>query len=751
MVARSTVLASESDGDALCPIRLDVFTDPVTAEDGVTYERGSIAEWIAACQRRGVPLTSPMTQAAMGAALRPDAAMTQRLKALDAEAPASGAAPADEARQMLSSQIFAELDRVMDLAEMEKLGLRAPVIVVVGNESSGKSTVLERLTRTPVLPRDKALCTRAAIRMKLRRGPAKLAEVAVWKRQPAAIVGEAQQVAGARLCKVVKDKMDELVAREKREVVDDHEIVVTIQAPFCPNLDVIDLPGLVAAGRQGSETLPAVTRALAKAVIEAEKAWATFLLVVPATQPANQSLAVGLIQECGVLNKTLGIVTMLDVYRPVGDDDDLEANIVDILQGTAASCIPLPHGWLACSNAGPSKVEFAKFAEGSAEMRRLNRMDVKEVAFLKENLAGAVAGPQGGKLGMVGVRLAVQRFFESFLASDWVPRIRTRLLEHFATLADTNEGLGLPVPRDTAYEPHVVKLRQLLPRVHSAFDLKLLATQTNMEFKLLLLARIKAVCAHPEKDWIKLQEVAVLWKAMADCTARTTASMAEWSGKKFFYLHGADRARKEGAWAREQAAAVMKALVTLTTASLATKLREAVVAAPEAAREVKSLKGKLLSFFGAVTMSTQTNEDQAAVMKLTRFPSLMAAYEQHLAACFAEAAKKFEETARPIVDSLVGCVRATYELDAATKTPQCRLEYRDGAGVVAGVPHDLLQAWQQCVVERVEAVTTAWDVPATAMNESCKPQREAALSEMVKVAEVLDALLRLEAKVKASR
>ena len=44
-----------------------------------------------------------------------------------------------------------------------------PQFVVVGEESSGKSSVLERLMMTPLLPRAENICTRLPIHVRLRR------------------------------------------------------------------------------------------------------------------------------------------------------------------------------------------------------------------------------------------------------------------------------------------------------------------------------------------------------------------------------------------------------------------------------------------------------------------------------------------------------------------------------------------------------------------------------------------------------
>ncbi len=49
-------MANSLETTLLCPISLQLFEDPVLAEDGHTYERAAITEWI---HRNG---TSPLTR-----------------------------------------------------------------------------------------------------------------------------------------------------------------------------------------------------------------------------------------------------------------------------------------------------------------------------------------------------------------------------------------------------------------------------------------------------------------------------------------------------------------------------------------------------------------------------------------------------------------------------------------------------------------------------------------------------------------
>ena len=46
--------------------------------------------------------------------------------------------------------------------------MQTPVVVVLGNESSGKSSLIDRLAMMPLLPRGEGTCTRIAINLRLR-------------------------------------------------------------------------------------------------------------------------------------------------------------------------------------------------------------------------------------------------------------------------------------------------------------------------------------------------------------------------------------------------------------------------------------------------------------------------------------------------------------------------------------------------------------------------------------------------------
>ncbi len=81
----------------------------------------------------------------------------------------------------LNSEIFVVLDKVTSLPILKSLDLRPPQVVVLGMESHGKSTLLERLTKVDVFPKGRVRCTGCIIRLQLRRGPAKFPVICIRK------------------------------------------------------------------------------------------------------------------------------------------------------------------------------------------------------------------------------------------------------------------------------------------------------------------------------------------------------------------------------------------------------------------------------------------------------------------------------------------------------------------------------------------------------------------------------------------
>eukprot|EP01040_Poterioochromonas_malhamensis_P020763 gene20763-24872_t len=156
----------------------------------------------------------------------------------------------DDVQFTLSSEIFKELDRLSSMPEMRLLNFEAPKIIVLGNESHGKSTILERVIGLPLFPKEKGICTRCVVRVHIRRFAAdqpSIAEISVKtttnltpsrNTQPPPLPPKAAQIVALdNIRDTIKEVMDELVQRDplQRVIIDDHEIIVKINLPYCLN------------------------------------------------------------------------------------------------------------------------------------------------------------------------------------------------------------------------------------------------------------------------------------------------------------------------------------------------------------------------------------------------------------------------------------------------------------------------------------------------------------------------------------
>ena len=154
------------------PITGALILDPVVAADGHAYDRSSITEYIASCTARGEPLVSPEDRTTpMGSELKPAPAyLVAELKQLHEDAKLSPAQTGSQQCKSLEAlkALFDVLDPLGDLLATTLDGWQTPTVMVFWNETSGKSSLLERLSMMPLLPRGEDTCTRLPIVLKLR-------------------------------------------------------------------------------------------------------------------------------------------------------------------------------------------------------------------------------------------------------------------------------------------------------------------------------------------------------------------------------------------------------------------------------------------------------------------------------------------------------------------------------------------------------------------------------------------------------
>ncbi|NWQ68218.1 MX protein, partial [Neopipo cinnamomea] len=209
--------------------------------------------------------------------------------------------------------------------------LSLPAIAVIGDQSSGKSSVLEALSGV-ALPRGNGIVTRCPLELKLKRLP----EGQAWQGRICYgnVVMDLQNA--SEVDRAIRQAQD--VVAGPRGAISGEMISLEVWSPDVPDLTLIDLPGIarVAVGDQPKDIGEQI-KILLKRIIRCKET--INLVVVPCNVDIATTEALKMAQEVDPTGeRTLGILTKPDLV-----DRGTEESIIRIMQNMA---IPLKKGYM---------------------------------------------------------------------------------------------------------------------------------------------------------------------------------------------------------------------------------------------------------------------------------------------------------------------------------------------------------------------------------------------------------------------
>uniref|UniRef100_A0A8D0KPD4 MX dynamin like GTPase 1 n=1 Tax=Salvator merianae TaxID=96440 RepID=A0A8D0KPD4_SALMN len=214
--------------------------------------------------------------------------------------------------------------------------LALPAIAVIGDQSSGKSSVLEALSGV-ALPRGSGIVTRCPLALKLK----KLSYGEKWK-------GKITFLNRSRFLQNPSEVETEI--RQGECVgISDELIALEINSPEVPDLTLIDLPGIarVAVGNQPLNIGEQI-KLLIKSFIDKQET--LNLVVVPSNVDIATTEALKMAQEVDPRGeRTLGILTKPDLM-----DRGTEVTVVNIVRN---QIIPLKKGYMIVKCRGQQDIQ----------------------------------------------------------------------------------------------------------------------------------------------------------------------------------------------------------------------------------------------------------------------------------------------------------------------------------------------------------------------------------------------------------
>uniref|UniRef100_A0A8D0EBW0 MX dynamin like GTPase 1 n=1 Tax=Salvator merianae TaxID=96440 RepID=A0A8D0EBW0_SALMN len=220
--------------------------------------------------------------------------------------------------------------------------LALPAIAVIGDQSSGKSSVLEALSGV-ALPRGSGIVTRCPLALKLK----KLSYGEKWK-------GKITFLNRSRFLQNPSEVETEIRQAQNRIAgegvgISDELIALEINSPEVPDLTLIDLPGIarVAVGNQPLNIGEQI-KLLIKSFIDKQET--LNLVVVPSNVDIATTEALKMAQEVDPRGeRTLGILTKPDLM-----DRGTEVTVVNIVRN---QIIPLKKGYMIVKCRGQQDIQ----------------------------------------------------------------------------------------------------------------------------------------------------------------------------------------------------------------------------------------------------------------------------------------------------------------------------------------------------------------------------------------------------------
>ncbi|XVF13542.1 hypothetical protein REPUB_Repub08aG0216400 [Reevesia pubescens] len=301
-----------------------------------------------------------------------------------------------------------------------------PSVVVVGGQSSGKSSVLESIVGRDFLPRGSGIVTRRPLVLQLHKTEQGIQEYGEFLHLPKKKFTDFSMVR-----KEIQDETDRMTGKSKQ--ISPVPIHLSIYSPNVVNLTLIDLPGLTKVAVEGQpESIVQDIESMVRSYVE--KPNCIILAITPANQDIATSDAMKLSREVDLTGeRTFGVLTKLDLM-------DKGTNAVDVLEGRA---YPLQHPWVGIVNR--SQADINKNVDMIAARRKEREFFATSPDY----------GHLASKMGSEYLAKVLSKHLESVIRAR-LPGITSLINKSIDELEAELSHLGRPVAVDTGAQLYTI-------------------------------------------------------------------------------------------------------------------------------------------------------------------------------------------------------------------------------------------------------------------------------------------------------
>ena len=326
----------------------------------------------------------------------------------------------------LFGKIHHTLNELFSPADIKEYVL--PRVIVIGNESTGKSSILENITKCQLFPRDSKLCTKCPICVKLNTGSSFYSiTYPDGKKQT---VDNKNQIYGH-----VQKYMNDIPG----DTILDTEIIIEIIDNDMPVFEFYDLPGI---RTYPPETAKTTTDLCRKYLNERNS---IVLCVVPATTTRLTSCqSIALISEMGMEQNCILALTMADRLQP----ENIEELLIKRILKTS------------------DEINYLNFAGYIAVMNRihsdkhsLSNHDIIEQRWFQKNILLNIPDEYKkhtseieDNVSIVKLISKMDELYNKYIQSEWKPRILNSIQGKLDILNLKYKDLGIDITENNYKE-----------------------------------------------------------------------------------------------------------------------------------------------------------------------------------------------------------------------------------------------------------------------------------------------------------
>lgn len=342
---------------------------------------------------------------------------------------------------VVSNSVFGQFKQVItEFFSDNEQQYTLPKVIVIGNESTGKSSLLENITKCQIFPRNISLCTKCPVHLKLITGV------------PEYSIAYLDQVTKEKKNITLKDKT--LIYQEllkifnaySADVIYEDEIVVTIKDVNMPNFEFYDLPGI----RSYPPVLAEKTTSICRKYLQDKNS--IVICVVPATTTSLTSCqSIALVIETHMQHNCILALTMADRLQPENVEDLLIKRILK----TSDEVLGLNFaGYTAIVN------------RSHTDNKSLIENDDYEIAWFNENIMQPIPAEYAAYIPQIQDSITISRLlkniddlYNKFISTEWKPRVIKDINTEIAKITASIDELGPQVISRTdflkAFEQYV--------------------------------------------------------------------------------------------------------------------------------------------------------------------------------------------------------------------------------------------------------------------------------------------------------